>query len=177
MQLNSLLFLYFFFCLETLSSQKTIYVPADLPTIQEALDSADLYDTVLVAQGTYFENLVWPAAKDLHLISEEGPETTIIDGSDTGRVVEMGLLTEASLFEGFTLQNGFSIDHGAGIKSFLCTLNLRHLIITNNRIVVGEDGFETGAGAYLDSYGGDIVSCQFISNLDSSHKCNFSRNR
>jgi len=144
-----------------LLSQKTIHVPSDYGTIQIALNQSQEHDTIIVAPGTYFENLNWPQAKDLHLIGAEGPDSTIIDGSNTTNVVRMFDLTEASLLKGFTIQNGFSTLRGAGIEAHSCGVKLSHLKITNN-IVSGNNC--SGGGAYLDQYSGDIASCDFIGN-------------
>jgi hypothetical protein len=47
----------------------TINVPSDYPTIQAALNTAVDGDTVLVAAGTYVENIIWP------------PSITVVDSS------------------------------------------------------------------------------------------------
>jgi hypothetical protein len=65
----------------------TIKVPADYPTIQQALDAATGGDTILIAPGTYPENIDF-LGKAIALASEQGPGVTVIDGnpiSSSGR--------------------------------------------------------------------------------------------
>ena len=45
----------FFF---SILSATIIHIPDDYPTIQEGFDASDDGDTVLVAQGIYYENLI-----------------------------------------------------------------------------------------------------------------------
>ncbi len=103
-----------------------IRVPADRPTIQEALDVAADGDTVLVAPGEYaisaplnFNRLhvpgddTSPPRKDLELRSETGAEATIIRMSETPDdpdessvfVFERGESIR-SVVEGFTVREG-----------------------------------------------------------------------
>jgi hypothetical protein len=69
-------------------------------------------DTVLVAPGTYLENIVWPSTQDLCLVSEAGRDVTIIDGSnpsnpDSGSVVLFVTgLDEGTVLRGFTITGG-----------------------------------------------------------------------
>ena len=57
---------------------KTIVVPDDYSTIQEAVDAASWGDTILVRVGTYYENVsVWKPV----LLLGENVESTIVNGS------------------------------------------------------------------------------------------------
>src|SRR6187397_1890999 len=64
----------------------TIRVPGDAATIQQAIDAAAAGDTVLVAPGTYVENLTF-LGKAIMAVSEGGPAVTVIDGNWAGPVV------------------------------------------------------------------------------------------
>ncbi len=79
----------------------TITVPDNYATIQEAIDSANPWDTIFVRNGTYYEHLV--IGKPVFLIGED-KNTTIIDGSGIERVVFITSYNVA-IFN-FTITNG-----------------------------------------------------------------------
>jgi len=88
-----------------------IYVPGDSTTIQGGIGGAVDGDTVLVAPGTYVENINF-YGKAITVKSEQGSDATIIDGSnaanpDSGSVV-LFVNHEGydSVLEGFTLTGG-----------------------------------------------------------------------
>ncbi|HEY0192482.1 MAG TPA: choice-of-anchor D domain-containing protein [Kofleriaceae bacterium] len=83
---------------------KTIFVPADRPTIQGAIDAAVDGDIVEVADGTYAEH-VSIAGKAITVRSAHGAATTIIDGGGTDCVVQMSNNDAAALI-GFTIRHG-----------------------------------------------------------------------
>ena len=70
----------YLFILFSFSFGAIINVPADYPTIQEAIDAANPSDEGLVDDGTYTENLL--IENDLYLHSVNGANATIIDGSN-----------------------------------------------------------------------------------------------
>jgi len=85
-----------------------INVPADQPTIQQGIDSAVEGDTVLVASGTYFENIIWPEINGIKLIGS-GQDDCIIDGNNQASVFTITpniLIGTATVISGFTVQNG-----------------------------------------------------------------------
>lgn len=137
-----------FFC-GTAHADRTIwYVHPDsaLNTIQAGLDSCADNDIVLVAPGTYVENIVWPNTQAIHLISELGPDTTIIDGNSAGDVVMFIPVLypdTATVISGFTIQNG------------LCGVRLGHNAATIHNNVI-TDNSEAGV-RYYETYGGTVI--------------------
>jgi hypothetical protein len=115
-------------------------VPQQFPTIQSAINAAAREDTILVAPGTYVENLL--IDKPLTLGSTAGAESTVIDGAATGPVIiAHGTDSERVTIFGFTITNGLStIDNltanpsssAGGVMAESMTVTIRNNIIRNN---------------------------------------------
>jgi len=119
-------------------AQQTIHVPADQPTIQAAINAANNGDTVLVAPGTYVENINF-GGKAITVASSGGPSVTTIDGGAQGSVVTFSTgegLT--SILNGFTVRNGFQNGFsGGGIYIASASPTITGNIITGNHAAVG----------------------------------------
>ena len=134
----------------------TINVPADQPTIQAALDAAASGDTVVVAPGTYAENLDF-GGKDVALVTSGGAAATTLDANgDTG--VQLG---PGGSISGFTITGaaeyfGAAIEvHGAGS------------VISGNVF----DGNAQLAGGYGAAIGGNNASPVVERNLFRGNTC------
>jgi hypothetical protein len=99
----------------SLSIAKIIYIPKEYPTIQAGIDSSFDGDTVLVDEGTYYENINFNGKNIIlgSLFFSTGDKEyiihTVIDGNQKGSVVtfESGEDSTATLI-GFTITNGGS---------------------------------------------------------------------
>ena len=95
-----------------------LYVPSDYPTVQRGLNAASEHDTVLVADGTYYENLKFPPINlvlaSLFIMDNDSSHIalTILDGSqytnqDSASVIFMNRGQDTStVISGFTIMNG-----------------------------------------------------------------------
>ncbi|MHC5004163.1 MAG: right-handed parallel beta-helix repeat-containing protein [Planctomycetota bacterium] len=90
-------------------------MPGDSATIQGAIDIAVNGDEVVVAPGTYHEQIDF-RGKAIVVRSSDGAASTIIDGDGTRRGVHVhfgeGLDT---VLDGFTIRNCFTTANGAGL--------------------------------------------------------------
>ncbi|HLW85406.1 MAG TPA: right-handed parallel beta-helix repeat-containing protein [Candidatus Sulfotelmatobacter sp.] len=110
----------------------TINVPADQPTIQAAINAAKNGDTVLVAPGTYFENINFEG-KAITVKSSGGNKVTIIDGGHANSVVTFNTGEgRKSVIHGFTIQNGDSGLDGGGILASSASPTISGNTVTNN---------------------------------------------
>jgi len=117
------------------NAQRTTHIPADVSTLQAAIDAAAAGDTLIVAPGTYFENLNL-RGKAITLTSSEGPAVTILDGRNLAPVVTFaGSETRATTLSGFTLQHGAPASdtvHGGGILLVGSAPTLTGNLLTQN---------------------------------------------
>jgi len=154
---------------QNLLAQDTIRVPAEIGTIQEALDLSMPGTTVLVAPGTFQENIIWPEQDGIKLISEEGANRTILKDTNTSfkRLITMdneeGYSSE-TVIQGFTLKDAVVQDlNGAGIFLSKGSPSFKNLKFLNNRIVNSDDNNlrPKGGAAYLKRFSGTIENCEF----------------
>jgi hypothetical protein len=150
-----------FIVLPALVAQTTINVPADQPTIQAGIQAAANGDTVLVAPGTYQENIDF-LGKSITVTSSGGPSVTTIDGGRAGSVVtfKTGESTSAAL-KGFTIQNGSAQFDGGGIL-----INSASPTISGNTI---QNNFAcSGGGGISSSFGSPVIQGNTIQNNTQS---------
>jgi len=142
-------------------AQSTIQIPANFPTIQSAINAASNGDTVLVAPGTYVENINFNG-KAITLTSSSGPAVTMIDGNHNGTVVTFNHSeTASSVLSGFTIQNGFqSGGFGAGITVSSASPTITSSVIARNHAAAA-------IGIYVNG-GSPLITNNTISNNDQN---------
>ncbi|MCB9831644.1 MAG: hypothetical protein H6807_04145 [Planctomycetes bacterium] len=160
-------------------AQATLQVPATYPTIQAGIDNAVTGDTVLVAPGTYFENLIIQD-KEIRLIGSGGPNVTIVDGNNAGTVLCIKPnLGRALWIEGFTFTHGRGVDgfgYGhegkpGGIYVQCSSPTIKNCRIVNNRGGDVGDRAQGGAGGIAlmgcgpDIDGAAILNCVIRANI------------
>ena len=143
----------------------TIHVPGDYPTIQEGINASENGDTVLVADGTYDspddKNLDFQG-REIVLISENGPNNTIIDCQFYGRgfYFHSGETSAAKVI-GFAIRSGFSID-GGGIHIDNSSPTFEHCVI-NDCVALNE-----GGGIYVLQGTSSFINCVIHNNSATS---------
>lgn len=129
-------------------AQRTIHVPGAAATIQEAIAGAASGDTVVVAPGTYHEQIEF-LGKAITVRSAAGAATTVIDSQGAadwpdfpwGPVVRMvSGEGPTSVLEGFTVTGGHSPTGDGGYSGVWCaglSPTLRDCVITGNSGGIG----------------------------------------
>ena len=139
----------YFFHSATLTAQAetVIRVPSDYSAIQSAIEAAADGDTVVVAPGVYVENINF-LGKSIVVESEEGPETTVIDGNELGSVVTFNSGEgPESILRGFTVRNGHTRSSGGGVMIAHSSPQVVDNIITENTACSSGKGVFAGWGS------------------------------
>src|SRR5438045_3688302 len=138
-----------------------MHVPADEPTIQQAIDFAANGDLILVSPGTYFENIDY-RGKSITVRSVAGPNQTILDGRNAGPVVTFQTSEPAqSVLTGFTIQHGYAAVGGGVMLSGTSPTITRNVFRENTQ----------SAGGFGAAIGGDSASPTIERNTFEANTC------
>jgi parallel beta-helix repeat protein len=108
-----------------------IIVPDNYSTIQGAINAASNGCTIIVRDGTYYENINFNG-KAITVRSENGAGTTTIEGNDNGRVVTFDSgENNDSVLDGFFITNG-SAQVGGGIRCYNASPLIKNCTISGN---------------------------------------------
>jgi hypothetical protein len=159
--------------------------------IQDGIDAVTVPGIVLVAEGTYRENI---SLRDKVYVLGSGPNVTIIDGSGKkDPVIVASNVGEDTILEGFTITNGSgrwlrsSYTYGGGIFITKSSLTIRNTIITKNSATDGAGGIEAYDSQIklcnnriIDNRGwwGGAVSIhrsqgEIVGNVIEQHRCGY----
>jgi len=172
-----------------------IHVPDDYPTIQQGIDAANNFDTVLVSDGTYYEQINFLGKKPLTVASEflmDGDTNhianTIIDGSQLTNLDSASVVyfvsgeDTTSILCGFTVRNGkgtyttdnYNYRQGGGIWISEAGAKIVHNRITHNTVDDTQpgNGESTSGGGIGAKYGFGSYWIVIADNTIASNSCN-----
>jgi parallel beta-helix repeat protein len=140
---------------------RTITVPDDYPTIQEAINAAFENDTISVKNGTYYENVV--VNKIVSLVGENALGTVIDGGYSMDNVV--AVTANSVNVSGFTIRNSGAMSQGIYLQN---TINDN---IIGNNVVSNYLGIDLYTSHNSSVSGNNITGNEYGISLYSSN-CN-----
>ncbi|MHC4990026.1 MAG: hypothetical protein ACYTGC_03505 [Planctomycetota bacterium] len=135
-----------------------VNVPADVPTIQGAIELAEPGDEIVVAPGTYLETIDL-LGRTVTLRSLGGVDVTTIDGAAAGTVIrcESGE-TRRTVVEGFTITGGLTRIGGGGMRCVGSSPTVRDCRFVGNQA-------DIGGGLYILGGAPTVTGCVFVGNV------------
>lgn len=146
-------------------------VPSGFAKIQTALNACYDGDTVIVSDGTYFENLRWPQRNGVTLCSANGPESTTVNGSSSNEsVLYVGNGQKDVNIGGFTITGGRgSLCTFHGSTRFGAGILIDELVAgrISNCVVTANGTTNTyGGGIFVSIQSGiDVENCRISWNI------------
>jgi parallel beta-helix repeat protein len=122
----------------SVASASTINVPLEYSGIQTALFAASYGDTVLVGPGVHSGHIA--LVNGVTLISEDGPEVTILDAGYQGSVITAVSADANTAVIGFTIRHGVAPEtnpYGGGLHLIDSDILIRDNVIWGNTAEVG----------------------------------------
>ncbi|UCE99901.1 MAG: hypothetical protein JSV82_02215, partial [Planctomycetota bacterium] len=146
---------------------RTIYVPGDFSSIQEAIDDANDTDQIEVAPGTYPESINFNG-KAVRLYSSSGSAVTTIDANSIAgayHVVQCVSGEDANtVLEGFTITGGYADgillpdNRGGGM------LNMSSSPTVSNCVFISNRAYGAAGGIYNNNSSPTLSYCDFNDN-------------
>ncbi|CAE7257296.1 grlR [Symbiodinium necroappetens] len=140
-------------------------MPADFSTIQAAIDAATDGQIIIVAPGTYTENL-FINGKSLEITSTDPTDPTVVamtvidaGGAGNGIIFISPDGTHSTDISGMTVRNGAAFS-GAGIACSNVTLRLFDMVIENCVSTSFGGGFFSSVGSNVSMFDCRFDSCE-----------------
>ncbi|MCF7885101.1 MAG: C39 family peptidase [Candidatus Marinimicrobia bacterium] len=124
-------------------SQDSVYVPTDFTTIQQAIDTLNEGNTVIIEGGTYNENII--IDKELTLRGDDNADSILIEAANSGSHV-VQLYSDNVEIKGLTFK-GATAENKAGIAGD----GVQHCKIFNNN--------------FIDNYVGIVLNSSSINTI------------
>lgn len=170
MKLKALLLISLLTGANIFSFAQIIHVPGDHSTVQDGIDAATVGDTVLVADGTYLENIRFMGKAITvasHFIMDGDTNhinNTILDGSQPSNPDEASVVSflngedTTSIICGFTITGGtgmidpkYGARIGGGIVSRYAGAKITHNKITGNSVTAANHAWGGGINCFMDT--------------------------
>ncbi|MFB0986845.1 MAG: hypothetical protein QMB94_11145, partial [Phycisphaerales bacterium] len=151
----------------------------DYTSIQDAIDQAAEFSTILVKAGTYNENEINTAGKQITITGEvasDGSLLTTISGANFDVDENSSVFYfdsgegSATVIEKFIITNGAATGYGGGIQIFNSSPTIRSCTIVDNSAQYSQDteagSNPKGAGIYLSDSDSLIEDCWITGNTN-----------